>query len=70
MYMSGRALYPLTINVAATLARVFQGQLPMSYSGGAWKGNIANIFNTGIRPITMATDLLKPGGYLRLKDCA
>ena len=70
MYMSGRALYPLTINLAATLARVFQGQLPMSYSGGAWKGNIAKIFNAGIRPITMATELLKPGGYLRLKDCA
>ena len=70
MYMSGRALYPLTITLAAKLARVFQGQLPMSYSGGAWKGNVAAIFSTGIRPITMATDLLKPGGYLRLRDCA
>ncbi|PVZ71720.1 putative selenate reductase subunit YgfK [Pelagibaculum spongiae] len=70
MYMSGRALYPLTMNVAALLAREFNGELPMSYSGGAWKGNINEIFDTGIRPITMATDLLKPGGYLRLKDCA
>ena len=70
MYMSGRALYPLTINLAAIIADEFNGQLPMSYSGGAWKGNIANIFNTGIRPITMATELLKPGGYMRLRDCA
>lgn len=30
---------------------------------------IRDIFDTGIRPITMATDLLKPGGYLRLSAC-
>ncbi|WP_108650535.1 putative selenate reductase subunit YgfK [Dongshaea marina] len=70
MYMSGRALYPLTINVAAKLAREFAGKLDISYSGGACKLNIESIFATGIRPITMATDLLKPGGYLRMKDCA
>ncbi|WP_066016738.1 putative selenate reductase subunit YgfK [Endozoicomonas atrinae] len=70
MYMSGRSLYPLTINLAAVIAREFDGQMPMSYSGGAWKGNVADIFNTGIRPITMATEMLKPGGYMRLRDCA
>ncbi|OED43270.1 putative selenate reductase subunit YgfK [Endozoicomonas sp. (ex Bugula neritina AB1)] len=70
MYMSGRSLYPLTINLAAVIAREFDGQIPMSYSGGAWKGNVADIFNVGIRPITMATEMLKPGGYMRLRDCA
>ncbi len=70
MYMSGRSLYPLTINLALAIAREFDGQIPMSYSGGAWKGNVAEIFNTGIRPITMATEMLKPGGYMRLRDCA
>ncbi|PJE78840.1 NADPH-Fe(3+) oxidoreductase subunit beta [invertebrate metagenome] len=70
MYMSGRSLYPLTINLAAIIAREFEGQMPMSYSGGAWKGNIVDIFNTGIHPITMATEILKPGGYMRLRDCA
>ncbi|WP_025820544.1 putative selenate reductase subunit YgfK [Shewanella marina] len=70
MYMSGRALFPLSINVALELSREFNGQLPISYSGGASKFNIKEIFETGIRPITMATDLLKPGGYLRLADCA
>ncbi|MEL4013671.1 putative selenate reductase subunit YgfK [Dryocola clanedunensis] len=70
MYMSGRALYPLSINVAATLSRAFDGKLPISYSGGASQFNIADIFATGIHPITMATDLLKPGGYLRLAECA
>ncbi len=69
MYMSGRALFPLSINVAAVLSREFNGTLPISYSGGASKFNIREIFDTGIRPITMATDLLKPGGYLRMLDC-
>ena len=68
-YMSGRALFPLSINVAAILSREFAGQLPVSYSGGASVFNIRDIFETGIRPITMATDLLKPGGYLRLLEC-
>lgn len=70
MYMSGRALFPLSINLALELSQEFNGQLPISYSGGASKLNIREIFETGIRPITMATELLKPGGYLRLKDCA
>ncbi|BEV71554.1 MULTISPECIES: putative selenate reductase subunit YgfK [unclassified Paludibacterium] len=69
MYMSGRALFPISINVAALLSRHFHGQLPISYSGGASLFNIRDIFETGIRPITMATDLLKPGGYLRLAEC-
>ncbi|MGL1957548.1 MAG: putative selenate reductase subunit YgfK [Colwellia sp.] len=69
MYMSGRALFPLSINVALELSREFEGRLPISYSGGASKFNIREIFETGIRPITMATDLLKPGGYMRLTEC-
>nr|WP_113866888.1 putative selenate reductase subunit YgfK [Brenneria salicis]NMN90214.1 putative selenate reductase [Brenneria salicis ATCC 15712 = DSM 30166]RBP62162.1 selenate reductase Fe-S subunit [Brenneria salicis ATCC 15712 = DSM 30166]RLM31221.1 putative selenate reductase subunit YgfK [Brenneria salicis ATCC 15712 = DSM 30166] len=70
MYMSGRALFPLSINVAAVLSRHFQGRLPISYSGGASQLNIRAIHETGIHPITLATDLLKPGGYLRLGVCA
>ncbi|RJT42229.1 putative selenate reductase subunit YgfK [Rahnella woolbedingensis] len=69
MYMSGRALFPLSINVAWILSRAFDGKLPISYSGGASQANIRQIFDTGIRPITMATDLLKPGGYMRQTQC-
>ncbi|WP_061325004.1 putative selenate reductase subunit YgfK [Serratia rubidaea] len=69
MYMSGRALFPLSINVALVLSQEFAGALPISYSGGASQFNIRQIFETGIRPITMATDLLKPGGYLRQTQC-
>lgn len=69
MYMSGRALFPLSINVALVLSEAFNGKLPISYSGGASQVNIRQIFDTGIRPITMATDLLKPGGYMRQTQC-
>jgi putative selenate reductase len=68
MYMSGRALYALTINLAYKLASEFNGDLKISYSGGADAFNIARIFATGIRPITVATTILKPGGYLRIKQ--
>ncbi len=70
MYMSGRALYPLTINLAARLAEAFGGDLRISYSGGADISNIGDIYETGIWPITFATTLLKPGGYMRIKQLA
>ncbi len=70
MYMSGRALYPLTINLAARLAESFDGNLKISYSGGADFLSIGEILQTGIRPVTFATTLLKPGGYTRIKQLA
>ncbi len=64
-YMSGRALFPLTINLADKISHEFNGKLPISYAGGADMYNAADIYKTGIFPITMATNLLKPGGYQR-----
>ena len=63
MYMSGKALFPLSISVAARLAESFDGKLPMSFSGGADQKNIDQIVDCGIWPVTVATVLLKPGGY-------
>ena len=70
MYMSGRALYPLTISVAQRLSKEFDGKLRISYSGGADATNIEKLFAAGIWPITMATTMLKPGGYQRLYQIA
>jgi len=70
MYMSGRSLFPLTIHLAYKLATKFNGELDISFSGGATAKNIKEILNTGIQPVTMVTDLLKPGGYFRLKQIA
>lgn len=70
MYMSGRALFPLTINLAYKLAEEFDGEINISYSGGANNSNILAILSTGIQPVTFATELLKPGGYERLAQIA
>ncbi len=70
MYMSGRALLPISTRVASLLSKEFEGQLPISYSGGANAFTVLDLFESGIRPITLATDLLKPGGYTRLKQMA
>lgn len=68
MYMSGRALYPLSLTVAERLTEAFGGKLRISYSGGADFHNVRQLFDAGIWPITMATTMLKPGGYQRLSQ--
>ena len=70
MYMSGKSLYPLSISLAAKLAKEFDGRLRISYSGGADYYNIEGIVDAGIWPVTVATTLLKPGGYQRLTQMA
>lgn len=69
-YMSGRALLPISTTVASRLSDEFNGTLPISYSGGCTLYSVKDIFDTGIRPITMATDMLKPGGYARMTRMA
>ncbi|WP_130870123.1 putative selenate reductase subunit YgfK [Intestinimonas massiliensis (ex Afouda et al. 2020)] len=68
MYMSGRSLYPLSLSLAGKLAREFNGKLRISYSGGADYYNIKDLFDAGIWPITMATTVLKSGGYQRFSQ--
>lgn len=70
MYLSGKPLYALTINLAAKLAHDFNGKLKISFSGGADRSNTAAILETGIKPVTVVTTLLKPNGYGRLKKLA
>jgi len=68
MYMSGKSLYLLTIEMAARLAEEFEGKLRLSFSGGADAFNIRALFRAGIWPITVATTILKPGGYDRFSE--
>lgn len=70
MYMSGRSLYILTTELARRISAEFEGKLRISYSGGADAYNIDKLFDAGIWPITMATTLLKPGGYERMAQIA
>ncbi|MDD7219136.1 MAG: putative selenate reductase subunit YgfK [Clostridia bacterium] len=70
MYMSGKALFPLSISLAAKLSREFDGKLRIAYSGGADYFNIDRIVGCGVWPVTVATTLLKPGGYQRFTQMA
>lgn len=70
MYMSGKALLPLTISLAAKLSRACNGQLAISYSGGADRKTFDHIFSTGIWPVTICTTLLQGLGYDQLDALA
>ena len=66
MYMSGRPLYPITINLFRKLSQRFDGDLNVSYSAGADALNVTSILAAGALPVTTVSDILKPGGYSRM----
>ena len=70
MYLSGRALFPLSICTAEKISEAFHGEMPVSYSGGADFFNLKDILETGICPVTMVTNSLKPGGIARFNQLA
>lgn len=65
MYMSGKALHPISINVAAKVRKVFP-ELAISFCGGVNANNIAEVLSCGLNPVTVCSDILLPGGYTRL----
>ncbi|PIQ08923.1 MAG: putative selenate reductase subunit YgfK [Ignavibacteriales bacterium CG18_big_fil_WC_8_21_14_2_50_31_20] len=66
VYSSGRSLHPISINVAKILQDNFAGKLDISFSGGIDAFNVADTLACNLKPLTVCTDLLKPGGYLRM----
>lgn len=75
MYLSGPPLHALAVNVADALIAAMPGVLrtngqdgdvQMSFSAGVGKENLAATLGMGAEPVTMCSDLLKPGGYGRL----
>ncbi len=66
MYMSGRALHPISVNLASRLQNEFNGHLDISFSGGADAFNTPDLIAGGLSPVTVCSDILKPGGYGRL----
>jgi len=65
MYLSGRPLHALTVQLAHCLAEDVEHPLMMSFSGGADAHNVAALIRSGMKTITVCSDLLRPGGYLR-----
>ncbi len=68
MYASGRVLHPISVNIARKLQNEFNGELPISFSGGASALNIDKIIASGLFPVTVCSDILKPGGYGKLQQ--
>ena len=66
MYMSGRALFPLTLEMCRRISRQFGGGMKISFAGGADWFNCDGLLRAGVWPVTVATTILKPGGYNRL----
>jgi putative selenate reductase len=66
LYLSGRALHPLAVTLADTLQEQFGGALDLSFCAGADAFNTPTLVEAGLAPVTVCTDLLRPGGYTRL----
>lgn len=70
MYLSGKPLFLLSIRTAQLLSDAFEGKLPISFSGGIDEHNMTDVLSVGIAPVTVATILLKQGGYKNLTKLA
>jgi putative selenate reductase len=66
MYLSGRPLHAITVNLASKLNNEFGGDLLMSFSAGANCFNAPDLLAAGMQTVTSCSDLLKTGGYLRM----
>jgi putative selenate reductase len=66
VYTSGRALHPISIKLAEKLQSDFNGSLDISFSAGVDAFNVVDTLACNLKPLTVCSDLLKPGGYLRL----
>lgn len=66
MYMSGRPLHILAMNLVRRFREIFQESLPISFSAGIDSENISQAVSCNLVPITLCTDLLRPGGYSRM----
>jgi putative selenate reductase len=65
-YLSGRPLHALAVELARRLTADSAGSVPVSFAGGADAFNTPALLAAGMRPVTTCSDLLRPGGYLRL----
>lgn len=67
--LSGPFLAPDTLRLAARIGEAAP-DLPLHYAGGADQLNLARLAGLGFQTVNVCTTLLKPGGYLRLRQMA
>ncbi len=68
--LAGRALFPIAFSLSEKIANDFGGGLRICFSGGADYYTATKLFNAGIWPITMVSEIIRPGGLTRLKQVA
>lgn len=76
MYLSGRPLHVLAITLLDRLHRALpvvlrvgpqdDAPVPVAFSAGVDKDNLIATVGLGLRPVTICSDLLRPGGYGRM----
>lgn len=66
VYLSGAPLHVLAMQLVARFRRHFADRVPVSFSAGIDANNYAPAVGLGLAPVTVCTDLLRPGGYGRL----
>jgi putative selenate reductase len=75
MYLSGKPLYVMAITLLDRLVEALPGKfrlgtgggsVPVAFSAGIDKDNLAATVALGLTPVTICSDLLKPGGYGRM----
>ncbi len=67
-YMSGRALHPVSVNIASMFRNDISEGIDISFSAGADAFNIPELILCGLIPVTFSSDILKPGGYGRIRQ--
>jgi putative selenate reductase len=65
-YLSGQPLHVLAMTLVERFRGVFGDRLPVSFSAGIERHNVADTLSLGLVPVTVCSDLLRPGGYGRL----
>jgi putative selenate reductase len=75
MYLSGKPLHVMAITLLDRLAEALpgkfclgggEGSVPVAFSAGIDKDNLTGAVALGLTPVTICSDLLKPGGYGRM----
>lgn len=65
MYLSGPPLHVFAMTLVEKFREHFWDALPISFSAGIDRNNFSDAIAIGLTPVTVCSDLLKPGGYAR-----
>jgi putative selenate reductase len=65
MYLSGTPLHVLAMDLVRRFRQTFGDRCPISFAAGVDRYNFADAVSLGLVPVTVCSDLLKPGGYAR-----